>query len=83
MVSAVLSTLVCTLLTAAPAPAPGPHLLSIETNCDGFGYVCGQTLPLCGCGCVLLSDSCMKQAKDDGLVAQCDDPDGRTGYCAK
>jgi hypothetical protein len=81
---AVLGLLVCTLWTSPPAPAPVPLPAATEVNCDGFGYVCGQTLPLCGCGCPAVpADSCMKQAKDDGLVADCAAPDGSKGYCAR
>jgi hypothetical protein len=83
MLSTVLSTLVCAVLTTAPAPPAGAVPASTEINCDGFGYVCGQTLPLCGCGCLPVgSDACMKDAKDGGLVASCVDASGARGYCA-
>jgi hypothetical protein len=81
---AVLSLLVCTLSIPAPFPAPAPLSAATALNCDGFGYVCGQSLPLCGCGCPAVpADSCMKQAKDDGLVVACAAPDGTKGYCAR
>lgn len=84
MLSITLSTLICALLTTPPAPAVGPRPVSTAINCDGFGYVCGQTLPFCGCGCVpaASSDSCMKDAKDGGQVAACVDAEGSRGYCA-
>ncbi|HZF08858.1 MAG TPA: hypothetical protein VFE33_08725 [Thermoanaerobaculia bacterium] len=84
MLSITLSTLVCALLTTAPAPPVASLPASTEINCDGFGYVCGQTLPLCGCGCVpaASTDACMKNAKDAGQVASCVDGGGARGYCA-
>jgi len=83
MVNVVLGTVVCTLLTVTPGPAPVATSTPTAANCDGFGYVCGQTLPLCGCGCVAIQDSCMKDAKSTGLVAECVTTDGGRGYCAQ
>ena len=81
---AALSMLLGSLLTA-PAPLVAPRPATTGVNCDGFGYVCGQTLPLCGCGCVPAAgvDACMKDAKDGGLVASCVDASGARGYCAQ
>lgn len=81
---AMLSTLLCSLLTT-PAPTAVPRPAATAVNCDGFGYVCGQTLPLCGCGCVpaASADTCMKSAKDGGQVASCVDASGARGYCAQ
>lgn len=80
---AMLSTLLCSLL-ATPAPPAAPRPAATGVNCDGFGYVCGQTLPLCGCGCLPMgSDTCMKDAKDSGQVASCVDASGTRGYCAQ
>lgn len=82
---AVVATFLSALWATTPAPAPSPVPMSTDLNCDGFGYVCGQTLPLCGCGCVSAasSGSCMKDAKAAGLVAECVDSSGARGYCAQ
>ena len=81
MTYAALSMLLGSLLTTPASIAPRPAATAV--NCDGFGYVCGQTLPLCGCGCLPAADACMKDAKDGGLVASCVDASGARGYCAQ